>query len=67
MSTPISIQGYKKLEAELEALKKERPEVILAIKEAREEGGEEVSHCGLDRTGRVGSKSRRALFFHTCV
>ena len=38
MSTPISVQGYKKLERELEALKKERPAVIQAIKEAREEG-----------------------------
>ena len=35
---PISVEGYKKLEKELEILKKERPEVILAIKEAREEG-----------------------------
>lgn len=35
---PISIQGYKKLEEELEQLKKERPEIIQAIKEAREEG-----------------------------
>ncbi len=38
MSIPISIQGYKKLEQELESLKKERPVVIQAIKEAREEG-----------------------------
>ena len=38
MSTPISVQGYKKLEKELEALKKERPAVIQAIKDAREEG-----------------------------
>ncbi|WP_029897782.1 transcription elongation factor GreA [Desulfohalovibrio reitneri] len=35
---PISRQGFKKLEEELEQLKKERPEVIQAIKEAREEG-----------------------------
>lgn len=35
---PISIQGYKKLEDELAQLKKERPEIIQAIKEAREEG-----------------------------
>lgn len=35
---PISIQGYKKLEAELEQLKNERPAIIQAIKEAREEG-----------------------------
>lgn len=35
---PISVQGYKKLEEELNQLKKERPEIIQAIKEAREEG-----------------------------
>jgi len=35
---PISIQGYRKLEGELGKLKNERPEVIQAIKEAREEG-----------------------------
>lgn len=38
MSTPISMQGYKKLESELDRLKKDRPHVIQAIKEAREEG-----------------------------
>ena len=38
MSIPISIQGYQKLEKELERLKSERPEVIQAIKDAREEG-----------------------------
>lgn len=35
---PISVQGFKKLEDELALLKKERPEIIQAIKEAREEG-----------------------------
>ncbi len=35
---PISVEGYKRLEKELDALKKERPAVIQAIKEAREEG-----------------------------
>ncbi|MBO6002915.1 MAG: transcription elongation factor GreA, partial [Mailhella sp.] len=35
MSNPISVQGYKKLLDELESLKKERPIVIQAIKEAR--------------------------------
>lgn len=35
---PISIQGFQKLKQELEELKKQRPEVIQAIKEAREEG-----------------------------
>ena len=38
MSIPISVQGYQKLENELGKLKKERPIVIQAIKEAREEG-----------------------------
>ncbi len=37
-SIPISVEGFKKLERELDALKKERPAVIQAIKEAREEG-----------------------------
>lgn len=37
-SIPISVQGFKKLESELARLKKERPEIIQAIKEAREEG-----------------------------
>ncbi|MDR2573319.1 MAG: transcription elongation factor GreA [Desulfovibrio sp.] len=35
---PISIRGYKKLEEELARLKEERPAIIQAIKEAREEG-----------------------------
>lgn len=35
---PISIEGFKRLEKELEELKKERPAIIQAIKEAREEG-----------------------------
>lgn len=35
---PISKQGYAKLRQELEELKNQRPEVIQAIKEAREEG-----------------------------
>ena len=37
-SIPISVQGYKKLEDELARLKGERPAIIQAIKEAREEG-----------------------------
>ncbi len=37
-SIPISVEGFRSLERELERLKKERPAVILAIKEAREEG-----------------------------
>lgn len=35
---PISVQGFEKLKRELDALKQERPAVIQAIKEAREEG-----------------------------
>jgi len=35
---PISIEGFRRLERELEDLKKERPEVIAAIAAAREEG-----------------------------
>ena len=37
-SIPISVQGYKRLEEELARLKSERPAIIQAIKEAREEG-----------------------------
>ena len=37
-SIPISIEGFEKLKQELEDLKAERPAVIQAIKEAREEG-----------------------------
>jgi len=35
---PISQQGYDKIKAELEDLKDQRPAIIQAIKEAREEG-----------------------------
>ncbi|MFP4169139.1 MAG: transcription elongation factor GreA [Desulfonatronovibrionaceae bacterium] len=37
-SIPISKQGFAKLKQELEELKKQRPEITQAIKEAREEG-----------------------------
>ncbi len=37
-SIPISVDGFRQLEKELDRLKKERPEVIEAIKAAREEG-----------------------------
>lgn len=37
-SIPISKEGFQRLEQELDRLKKERPAVIQAIKEAREEG-----------------------------
>jgi transcription elongation factor GreA len=38
MSIPVSVEGFRRLEKELERLKLERPEVIRAIREAREEG-----------------------------
>ena len=37
-SIPISAQGYKRLEDELNRLKEERPAIIAAIREARAEG-----------------------------
>ena len=37
-SIPISVEGFELVKAELARLKEERPEVIQAIKEAREEG-----------------------------
>lgn len=37
-SIPISVEGFERVKQELERLKKERPAVIQAIKEAREEG-----------------------------
>lgn len=37
-SIPISVEGLERIKADLESLKKERPAVIQAIKEAREEG-----------------------------
>jgi len=37
-SIPISEQGFERVKQELERLKSERPEIIQAIKEAREEG-----------------------------
>lgn len=38
MNIPISREGFERLERELERLKSERPAIIQAIKEAREEG-----------------------------
>jgi len=35
---PISVQGYERIKKELDELKQERPKVIKAIAEAREEG-----------------------------
>ena len=37
-SIPISVEGFAHVKAELERLKAERPAIIQAIKEAREEG-----------------------------
>lgn len=37
-SIPISTEGYERIKLELERLKAERPSIIQAIKEAREEG-----------------------------
>ena len=37
-SLPISVEGFERVKQELERLKSERPAVIQAIKEAREEG-----------------------------
>lgn len=37
-SIPISVEGFAKVHKELEELKSERPAIVLAIKEAREEG-----------------------------
>ncbi len=37
-SIPISLEGFACIKRELERLKSERPEIIQAIKEAREEG-----------------------------
>ena len=38
MAIPISAQGYTRLEKELAQLKEDRPAIIQAIKEAREQG-----------------------------
>lgn len=37
-SIPISVEGFECVKRELERLKSERPEIVQAIKEAREEG-----------------------------
>ncbi|MDR2488199.1 MAG: transcription elongation factor GreA [Desulfovibrio sp.] len=37
-SIPISVEGFEHIKRELERLKSERPEIVQAIKEAREEG-----------------------------
>ena len=51
-SIPIAKQGYKKLEDELARLKSERPAIIQAIKEAREEGFEKIALL-FDMVGKI--------------
>ncbi|WP_243544208.1 transcription elongation factor GreA [Pseudodesulfovibrio tunisiensis] len=67
---PISVQGYEKVRAELAELKKQRPEVIKAIAEAREEGDLKENagyHAARERQGWIEAKigqieSRLPLF-----
>ncbi|ACS81335.1 transcription elongation factor GreA [Maridesulfovibrio salexigens] len=60
MSTiPISKEGFAKIKAELASLKKERPEVIKAIAEAREEGDLKENggyHAARERQGMLEAK-----------
>ena len=56
---PISVQGLALVKAELERLKKERPEIIQAIKEAREEGDLSENagyHAARERQGMLEAK-----------
>ncbi len=56
---PISVQGLALVKAELEQLKKARPEVIQAIKEAREEGDLSENagyHAARERQGMLEAK-----------
>ena len=56
---PISIQGLALIKAELERLKKARPEIIQAIKEAREEGDLSENagyHAARERQGMLEAK-----------
>jgi len=58
-SIPISSEGYEKIRLDLENLKKERPEVILAIKLAREEGDLRENagyHAARERQGMLEAK-----------
>ena len=58
-SIPISIQGLALVKAELEKLKKARPEIIMAIKEAREEGDLSENagyHAARERQGMLEAK-----------
>lgn len=56
---PISVQGLTLVKNELERLKKERPEIIQAIKEAREEGDLSENagyHAARERQGMLEAK-----------
>ena len=56
---PISVQGLALIKAELERLKKDRPEIIQAIKEAREEGDLSENagyHAARERQGMLEAK-----------
>lgn len=58
-SIPISVQGFEKVKKELDRLKKERPEVIKAIAEAREEGDLKENggyHAARERQGMLEAK-----------
>ena len=58
-SIPISTQGFRDLERQLEELKKERPGVIQAIAEAREEGDLSENagyHAARERQGMLEAK-----------
>ncbi|WP_320006343.1 transcription elongation factor GreA [Maridesulfovibrio sp.] len=58
-SIPISKEGFAKIKEELAALKKERPEVIKAIAEAREEGDLKENggyHAARERQGMLEAK-----------
>lgn len=69
-SIPISVQGFDKIKKELDKLKRERPEVIKAIAEAREEGDLKENggyHAARERQGMLEAKinyieSRMPLF-----
>ncbi|WP_419778332.1 transcription elongation factor GreA [Maridesulfovibrio sp.] len=58
-SIPISKEGFAKIKEELASLKKERPEVIKAIAEAREEGDLKENggyHAARERQGMLEAK-----------
>ncbi|WP_432734886.1 transcription elongation factor GreA [Maridesulfovibrio sp. FT414] len=58
-SIPISKEGFEKIKSELDKLKRERPEVIQAIKEAREEGDLKENggyHAARERQGMLEAK-----------